>query len=75
MGVSEAFDRLKKTVMGNPDKAEGAVDKAADAAKKATGGSYDDKIDKGADKATEYLRNQSDEDGQNSEGDGRNREK
>ena len=58
-GASEIFNRLKKAVMGNPDKAEGAVDKAADTAKKATGGSYDEKIDKGANKATEYLRKQS----------------
>ena len=58
-GVSEAFNRLKKAVTGNPDKAEGAVDKVADAAKKATGGSHDEKIDKGANKTTAYLRKQS----------------
>ena len=64
-GASEVFNRLKKAVTGNPDKAEGAVDKAADTAKKATGGSYDEKIDKGANKATGYLRKQSREGKQN----------
>ena len=64
-GVSEIFNRLKQAVTGNPDKAERAVDKAADKAKKATGGSHDEKIDKGANKATEYLRKQSQEDKQN----------
>ncbi len=58
-GASEVFHRLKQAVTGNPDKAEKAVDKAADKAKKATGGSHDEKIDKGANKATEYLRKQS----------------
>lgn len=66
-GASEVFNRLKKAVTGNPDKAESAVDKAADAAKKATGGSHDEKIDKGANKATEYLRKQSKEGKRNRE--------
>ncbi|GHC90107.1 hypothetical protein GCM10007079_36160 [Nocardiopsis terrae] len=50
------FDRLKKAVTDNADKAEGVVGKAARAAKKATGGAHDDKIDKGAGAATDYLR-------------------
>ncbi|WP_306366497.1 Rv0909 family putative TA system antitoxin [Nocardiopsis sp. CC223A] len=57
-GAGDAFDKLKKAVDDNADKVEGLVDKAADAAKKATGGAHDDKIDKGADAATDYLRKQ-----------------
>jgi hypothetical protein len=55
-GTGDMFDRLKKAVNDNADKAEGVVGKAAEAAKKATGGSHDDKIDKGAGAATDYLR-------------------
>lgn len=55
-GVGDAFNRVKKTVSDNPDKAEDMVDKASETAKKATGGTHDDKIDKGSDAATDYLR-------------------
>ncbi|MFE1165990.1 antitoxin [Nocardiopsis sp. NPDC058789] len=55
------FDRLKKAVNDHADKAEGVVGKVADAAKKATGGSHDDKIDKGAGAATDYLRKRAQE--------------
>ncbi|WP_150244809.1 Rv0909 family putative TA system antitoxin [Nocardiopsis quinghaiensis] len=51
-----AFNRLKKVVDNNAGKAQGLVGKAAQAAKKATGGSYNDKIDRGAGAATDYLR-------------------
>lgn len=57
-GAGDAFDKLRKAVDDNADKVEGLVGKAADAAKKATGGAHDDKIDKGADAATDYLRKQ-----------------
>jgi hypothetical protein len=57
-GAGDAFDKLKKTVNDNAEKVEGLVGKAADAAKKATGGAHDDKIDKGAGAATDYLRKQ-----------------
>ena len=57
-GAESAFDKLKKAVGDNADKVEGLVDKAADAAKKATGGAHDDKIDKGAEAAADYLRKQ-----------------
>ncbi|WP_017606941.1 antitoxin [Nocardiopsis alkaliphila] len=66
-GRGESFDRLKKMAGEHSDKAGGLVDKAAEAAKKATGGKYDDKIDKGADAATDYLRKQG---GGGDEGDG-----
>ncbi|MEU0490311.1 antitoxin [Nocardiopsis sp. NPDC006139] len=55
-GAGDAFDKLRKAVDDNADKVEGLVGKAANAAKKATGGAHDDKIDKGADAATDYLR-------------------
>lgn len=57
-GAGDAFDKLRKTVDDNADKVEGLVGRAADAAKKATGGTHDDKIDKGAGAATDYLRKQ-----------------
>lgn len=57
-GAGDAFDKLRKTVDDNADKVEGLVGKAAGAAKKATGGAHDDKIDKGAGAATDYLRKQ-----------------
>jgi hypothetical protein len=61
-GTGDAFDRLKKAVNDNADKAQTVVDKAAEAAKKATGGAHDDTIDKGAGAATEYLRRRAQED-------------
>ena len=60
-GVSDAFGKLRKAVDDNADKAEGLVGKAADAAKKATGGAHDDKIDKGAGAAGDYLRKRAQE--------------
>lgn len=62
-GAADAFKRLKKAVDDNAGKAEGLVGKAAQAAKKATGGAHEDKIDKGAGAATEYLRKRAREDG------------
>ncbi|MFD6099318.1 antitoxin [Nocardiopsis flavescens] len=55
-GAGDAFNKLKKAVDDHADKADGLIGKAADAAKKATGGTHDDKIDKGAGAATDYLR-------------------
>ncbi|WP_017584729.1 antitoxin [Nocardiopsis ganjiahuensis] len=60
-GTGDTFNRLKKAVNDHADKAEGVVGKAAAAAKKATGGSHDDKIDKGAGAATDYLRKRAQE--------------
>ena len=68
-GAGDAFKKLRKTVEDNADKAEGLVDKAADAAKKATGGAHDDKIDKASGAATDYLRKQGDDDQGRSEED------
>ncbi|MBQ1080399.1 MULTISPECIES: antitoxin [Nocardiopsis] len=59
--TGDTFNRLKKAVNDHADKAEGVVGKVADAAKKATGGSHDDKIDKGAGAATDYLRKRAQE--------------
>ncbi|GAA1099700.1 Rv0909 family putative TA system antitoxin [Nocardiopsis metallicus] len=59
--TGDTFDRLKKAVNDHADKAEGVVGKAAEAAKKATGGAHDDKIDKGAGAATDYLRKRAQE--------------
>ena len=61
-GTGNAFNRLKKVVDDNAEKAQGVVGKAARAAKKATGGTHDDKIDKGAGAATEYLRKRAQDD-------------
>ncbi|WP_047872177.1 antitoxin [Nocardiopsis sp. RV163] len=55
-GTGDAFKRLKKAVDDNAEHAQGLVGKAARAAKKVTGGAQDDRIDKGAGAATEYLR-------------------
>ncbi|WP_017608877.1 Rv0909 family putative TA system antitoxin [Nocardiopsis xinjiangensis] len=54
-GASDAFNKLRKAVDDNADKVQGMVGKAANAAKKATGGAHDDKIDKGAQAAEDYL--------------------
>lgn len=68
-GASDAFDKLRKAVDNNTDKVQGMVGKAADAAKKATGGAHDDKIDKGAEAAENYLGKRSQEqDGSGEEG-------
>ena len=64
-GSGDTFDRLKKAVNDHADKAEGVVGKAAVAAKKATGGAHDDKIDKGAGAATDYLRKRTQENKKN----------
>ncbi|WP_067602124.1 Rv0909 family putative TA system antitoxin [Nocardiopsis listeri] len=69
-GAGDAFNKLRKTVEDNADKAEGLVGKAADAAKKATGGAHDDKIDKASGAATDYLRKQGDGEGRTEEGSG-----
>ncbi|WP_017573326.1 Rv0909 family putative TA system antitoxin [Nocardiopsis halotolerans] len=66
-GAGDAFKRLKKTVDDNAEKAEGLVGKAARAAKKATGGAHDDKIDRGSGAATEYLRKRARENRRNGE--------
>lgn len=63
-GTGDAFKRLKKAVDDNAEQAQGLVGKAARAAKKATGGAHDDKIDRGAGAATEYLRKRAREDGE-----------
>ena len=45
------MDKIKKTIGGNADKAEGAIDKAADLIDDKTGNKHSDKIDNVADKA------------------------
>ncbi|NKZ01587.1 Rv0909 family putative TA system antitoxin [Nocardiopsis alborubida] len=77
-GTGDAFKRLKKAVDDNAEQAQGLVGKAARAAKKATGGAHDDRIDRGAGAATEYLRKRARRDGETGQdgetrGDGENR--
>ncbi|WP_150254299.1 Rv0909 family putative TA system antitoxin [Nocardiopsis deserti] len=77
-GTGDAFKRLKKAVDDNAEQAQGLVGKAARAAKKATGGAHDDRIDRGAGAATEYLRKRARGDGETRQdgevrGDGENR--
>jgi len=45
------FDKIKSAISGNTDKANDAIDKAADVADDKTGGKYSDKIDSAADQA------------------------
>lgn len=67
-GASDAFNKLRKAVDNNADKVQGMVGKAANAAKKATGGAHDDKIDKGAQAAEDYLGKRSEQEGSGEEG-------
>ncbi|TDQ48746.1 antitoxin [Actinorugispora endophytica] len=56
--LGDAFDKAKRLAGEHSDKAEKGIDKAAEMAKKKTGGKYDEHIDKAGDSAGEYLRNQ-----------------
>jgi hypothetical protein len=55
MGI---FDKAKEFVQGNPDKVNGAVDKAGDAINDKTGGKHADKIDTAKGKVGDALGNQ-----------------
>jgi len=57
MGV---FDKAKEAVQNNPDKAEQGIDKAEEAGKNKFG-DHADQIEKGADKARDFVGKQDDE--------------
>ena len=58
------MDKLKSMMGKNPDKANQAVDKASSQADEKTGGKYGDQINKGTEKAHNYI------DGQGQQGEG-----
>lgn len=49
------LDKIKGLAGQHADKAEGAIDKAADVVDEKTGGKYADKIDKGAEAAKDFI--------------------
>ena len=49
------LDKIKDTVSGNADKAEGAIDKAADVIDDKTGHQHTDQIEGAADKAKDFV--------------------
>ncbi len=49
------FDKLKGKASDHSDKVEQGMDKAGDAASKATGGKHDDKIESGKDTVRDHL--------------------
>lgn len=52
---SELRHKAEETIAANTDKIDAGLDKAADAARKATKGKYDDKIDQVTGKAKEGV--------------------
>lgn len=63
------MDKLKGMVGKNEEKADQAVDKATSYADDKTGGKHSDQIDKGGQKAHDYIEGQSDQ-GQDEQGQG-----
>jgi hypothetical protein len=55
MGLGDMIDKAKDAVGGNKEAVKGGIDKAADAADKATGGKASDKIDSGAEQAKKIV--------------------
>ena len=55
MGFGDMVDKAKDAVGGNKEAVKGGIDKAADAADKATGGKASDHIDTGAEKAKDIV--------------------
>lgn len=55
MGFGDMVDKTKDAVGSNKDAVKGGIDKAADAADKATGGKATDHIDTGAEKAKDIV--------------------
>ncbi|MCU1497323.1 MAG: Kanamycin biosynthetic protein [Acidimicrobiales bacterium] len=49
------LDKIKSTVAGNADKAEQAIEKAAELADDRTGGKHAEHIDSAAEKAKDYV--------------------
>ena len=58
MGIGDMADKAKDLVGGNKDAVKGGIDKAADAADKATGGKATDHINTGAEKAKDIVDDQ-----------------
>lgn len=48
-------DKAKDAAAGQKDAIKGGIDKAADVASEKTGGTYDDHIDTGSEKAKDYV--------------------
>ncbi len=55
MGFGDMVDKAKDAVGSNKEAVKGGIDKAADAADKATGGKAGDKIDSGAEQAKKIV--------------------
>ena len=55
LGFGDMVDKAKDAVGSNKDAVKGGIDKAADAADKATGGKATDHIDTGAEKAKDIV--------------------
>jgi len=60
MGISDMVGKAKDAVSKNPDKADGAVDKAGDMLDEKTGGKFAEKTDKGQDMAKDQIRKMGD---------------
>jgi len=59
VGFGDMVDKAKDAVGGNKEAVKGGIDKAADAADKATGGKATEHIDTGAEKAKGIVDDQS----------------
>jgi hypothetical protein len=58
VGLGDMVDKAKDLVGGNKEAVKGGIDKAADAADKATGGKATDKIESGAEQAKKKVDDQ-----------------
>ena len=56
MGIKDTFEKAKQLAAEHGDKTDQGVDKAAEAAKKRTGGKYDEHIDTARERASDSLR-------------------
>lgn len=59
MGIGDMVGKAKDLIGGNKEAVKGGIDKAADAADKATGGKATDQINTGAEKAKDIVEDQS----------------
>ncbi len=55
--VSDIFDKAKGLIADNADKVDDVVDKVAEVVDDKTGGKHKEKIEQGADKAKDALKN------------------
>ncbi len=58
MGIGDMVGKAKDLIGGNKEAVKGGIDKAADAADKATGGKATDQINTGAEKAKDIVEDQ-----------------